>query len=512
MAYSQRNPNGQATMANSSPVVIASDQSTLPVSVSTILAAAALADNTANPTVGGLASFGMMYDGSTWDRLRGDSTDGLLVNLGANNDVTVTGAVNATIVAGLTEYTEDAVAVANPIGGMLMARIRGTLAAEAADGDVVALNATETGALYVKLVQDPLTIIGTVSVASGATSFVKDEDSVSNSGDAGVPAMAIRKATPANLSNNDGDYEMLQMSAGRLWVDGSGVNLTVVGTGTLAVQESGSALTSLQLIDDVVYTDDTSTHATGTSKGILMMGAATPTDTAVNANDIGALAMTLNRELLVQVNTALPAGSNAIGKLAANTGVTIGAVEIAASQTLATVTTVSTLTTLTGGGIAHDSPDSGNPIKVGAKAVSTLATATMVSAADRTDAVSDVDGSIITRMNFPLGDLKSDAASNTDGASTASSVFTAVASTRNYITGIHVYRTDTGTTPIYIDFRDGTAGSVLWRQVLPPNGGSITMNSGVPFFRTTANTALAYDVSAATTTVYINVSGFQSKA
>jgi hypothetical protein len=51
----------------------------------------------------------------------------------------------------------------------------------------------------------------------------------------------------------------------------------------------------------------------------------------------------------VQVNAALPAGTNAIGKLAANTGVTIGAVEIAATQTLATVTTVGTLTTITNG-------------------------------------------------------------------------------------------------------------------------------------------------------------------
>lgn len=43
---------------------------------------------------------------------------------------------------------------------------------------------------------------------------------------------------------------------------------------------------------------------------------------------------------------SLPAGTNAIGKLASNTGVTIGAVELAASQTLATVTTVSTVTAI----------------------------------------------------------------------------------------------------------------------------------------------------------------------
>lgn len=40
----------------------------------------------------------------------------------------------------------------------------------------------------------------------------------------------------------------------------------------------------------------------------------------------------------VTIGAALPAGTNAIGKLASNAGVTIGAVEIAAAQTLATVT------------------------------------------------------------------------------------------------------------------------------------------------------------------------------
>jgi hypothetical protein len=56
------------------------------------------ADNLAN-TSDGVQTSSMMYvyDGSTWDRLRGDATHGALVNLGANNDVTVTsGAIAAT--------------------------------------------------------------------------------------------------------------------------------------------------------------------------------------------------------------------------------------------------------------------------------------------------------------------------------------------------------------------------------------------------------------------------------
>lgn len=55
------------------------------------------------------------------------------------------------------------------------------------------------------------------TIANGATSIAKAEDDASANADVGVPAMAVRKATPANTSGTDGDYEMLQMSAGRLW-------------------------------------------------------------------------------------------------------------------------------------------------------------------------------------------------------------------------------------------------------------------------------------------------------
>ena len=39
--------------------------------------------------------FNMNYNGSTWDRVRGDTTDGLLVNLGSNNDVSLNAGTNA---------------------------------------------------------------------------------------------------------------------------------------------------------------------------------------------------------------------------------------------------------------------------------------------------------------------------------------------------------------------------------------------------------------------------------
>lgn len=55
------------------------------------------------------------------------------------------------------------------------------------------------------------------AIAAGATSFVKLEDVASADADAGVPAMAIQRATPVDTGGTDGDYVMHQMSAGRLW-------------------------------------------------------------------------------------------------------------------------------------------------------------------------------------------------------------------------------------------------------------------------------------------------------
>lgn len=74
-----------------------------------------------------------------------------------------------------TEYTEDAAAVANPVGGMKMARRRDTLTAAevSADGDVIAVNATAKGEQYVKDTDVAAAIASTAVVtnAKGAPSL-----------------------------------------------------------------------------------------------------------------------------------------------------------------------------------------------------------------------------------------------------------------------------------------------------------------------------------------------------
>lgn len=209
-------------------------------------------------------------------------------------------------------------------------------------------------------------------------------------------------------------------------------------------------------------------------------------------------------EMQVDIVGSLPAGTAAIGKLAANSGVTIGAVEIAATQTLSTVTTVGTVSTLTGGGIAHDSADSGNPVKIGAKAKGTLSGVTLVAADDRADATADLDGALIVRGNYALGDLVNGNASNTDGTST--SVLSAgAAGVKHYITDVTI--TNTSSSNIYVELKDGSTAK--WTFPVPANGG-VTHHFASPLPGTAA-TAWNFDPSAAATTVYCSVAGFKSK-
>ena len=429
------------------------------------------------------------------------AADGLLVNLGTNNDVTVTGTVTANLGAvdnavlddiaadteaiktslagtltvtgggGGTEYTVDAAAPAAPTGGApLMERDDALSTLTEIEGDWTNQRANARGALWVA-VDDTATVsiddgggaitvdgtvtanlaagtnnIGDVDVLSvvpgtGATALGKAEDAAHTTGDTGVSILGVRRDTAATSATTDGDYATVNLDAtGRLWthdpvaeallttIDADTSNLSVVGggteaaairvtiannsTGVLSVDDNGStlsiddgggaitvdgtvaatqsgtwteansaaALTSLQLIDDAVYTDGTgtpskavavagtdgtnpqilSTNATGhvniadggnsiTVDGTITANAGTGTMAVSNtvlsvvgggteaaaqrvtiaSDSTGVLSVDDNGgSLTVDVGTALPAGSNAIGKLAANSGVDIGDVDV----------------------------------------------------------------------------------------------------------------------------------------------------------------------------------------
>ncbi len=357
---------------------------------------------------------------------------------------------------------------------------------------------------------------GTVNIPYTKLMSGTDADAAVIPGDAtnGLDVDVTRSALPtgaATSAKQDAEITSLASIDGKITAVNTGAVVIASGsltanagtnlnTSALALEAGGNlaaAATSLAVMDDWDETDRAKVNLIVGQAGI--------------AAGTGVDGVTVPRVTLA-TNVALPAGTNGIGKLTANSGVTIGAVEVAAAQTLATVTTVgtvTTLTTLTGGGIAHDSPDSGNPLKIGAKAESALSTATMVADGDRTDMYADVDGVQIVKYGAPYGDLISERVSNTDGATTALSTFGATASARNMITAITAHNAH-ATTNGFVDIRDGTAGAVLWTIPLPATGGAV-LQFNPPLRQPTVNNALAFDVSAAITTVYLSFNGFKSK-
>lgn len=318
--------------------------------------------------------------------LQGDATNGLLVNLGANNDVTVTGSVTAN--AG-TNLNTSLLAVES--GGNLAA-VATSLAAldNSVDGNYLNVNmnlagvdapsggGTESGVLRVTIATDStgvlsiddnggsLTVdapVGTpvfvrlsdgsaaiatlpVSLASvpshavtNAGTFVVQEngsaltslqlidDVIYTSGDtlsktAGIAAqfddvtpgaMTENKMGPVRMSSRRELYVTLRDAAGNergLNVDSNGAiaitvasipSHAVTNAGTFVVQENGSALTSLQLIDDPVIADD-SAFTPATSKVMMAGFEADETSTdSVDEGDAGAARMTLDRKVIVTV-------------------------------------------------------------------------------------------------------------------------------------------------------------------------------------------------------------------
>lgn len=350
--------------------------------------------------------------------------------------------------------------------------------------------------------------------AAGSTKTVKTTDNTSvhtphhNIDSCALPTGA---STAANQTTIIGHVDGIETLIGTTNSILSTIDGRVDGVETLI----GTTNTTLTAIDGHVDGLEASATAIDTNAGAT-------TDAAATAGSTGTIAAKLraiSRDLIA--NIVLAAGGNIIGKVGIDqtTPGTTNAVSatIAAAQTLATVTTVGTVTTcstvttvstLTGGGVAHDSADSGNPVKIGARCLASPAGATLVADADRTDLVSDKDGATIFRNQTTLGDIKSTAQSVTANTSTAATNFGAVASTKNCITHITVW--NSSATAGYVALQDGSGGTAF-AYVPCPAGGGATLNFDPPLRQPTANTALYFSASPNASTVYVTINGFQSK-
>lgn len=160
------------------------------------------------------------------------------------------------------------------------------------------------------------------------------------------------------------------------------------------------------------------------------------------------------------------------------------------------------------GGNAHDGATLGNPVLGGARATNSVEGITQVANADLTHIQADLNGVLLSRPHTTLEEIISERVSDTAGNSTNFTNFAAGgAGVHNYVTTISIF--NSSATDGYVDFRDGSAGSIIFTAPAPAASGSV-INLPVPL-KGAANTALAYDVSGALSTVYISIVGFQAQ-
>ena len=475
-----------------------------------------------------------------------DTDSGLLTTIDADTSAMVTdlAAIEVTqgTIAGDTTSLDDK----QPALGTaaMAAAIPVTLASDdtltaAANALLTSIDA-DTSALFGCVAGSELQV-DIVSGGTGSTQYA--EDIQHTTGDTGTMVLAVRNDTLAALAGTDGDYAPVQVNAtGALFIqEGAAMDVsaaTVTVDGTVTANPASGTIDTVTTVGTVTtITNDVNIADGGNAITVDWAGTAPPIGAGTEA---AALRVTLATDSTGVVSIDDNGGAITVdGTVTANP----------ASGTIDTVTTVSAVTAITNelpagtqnigdvdvatiaagdnnignvdivtlpastntlevvGDVAHDAAAAGNPVAVAARAAATVEGLTQVDGADSTFLTADLNGCVVTRNGTTLEEVVSERVSNTDGAATAcAGAFAAGgAGIHAYITAMTVHNAHASTNG-YVDIRDGAAGSVLWTFPLPATGGATLAFD--PPLKFSANTAVAYDVSAAITTVYLSFNGY----
>lgn len=193
---------------------------------------------------------------------------------------------------------------------------------------------------------------------------------------------------------------------------------------------------------------------------------------ATAVTHLATLAGAVSTEMQVDVVGALPAGTNAIGKLAANSGVDIGDVDV----TSITGVTMSNAAMQITGDEAHDAVDAGNPVKMGGNAIAHGSNPTAVAAADRTNWYFNRHGIpfVITGHMNPI--TKQINVTAADGAQTDTALVTITTGQKIVVTGILVTADNANSVDVAVRVGFGTANT----PANDASSGMIASHPGVP--------------------------------
>jgi hypothetical protein len=203
----------------------------------------------------------------------------------------------------------------------------------------------------------------------------------------------------------------------------------------------------------------------------------------------------------VDIASALPAGTNAIGKLAANSGVDIGDVDVTSMPGVA-------------GDVAHGTADSGAPVKTGYKASNAFPTAE--ANGDRVNGIADLFGRQLVTAIDPA--MQVSKAFNATTTQTGTDVWDPGASKRIAVTALIIGTYGTTAARVILWFGDNadttyTAGTdqVLAAASFAPSATAkpgLTLNFDPPIYCTTADRELHITTDAAIS-IDVTVHGFE---
>ncbi len=163
--------------------------------------AATLTDGTVTTyTVPSVGAVGMMFNGTQYDRVRGSATDGLLVNLGTNNDVTITsGTVTAN--AG-TDLNTSALALETTATSInnYASTISGCVSGTEMQVDVITMPTTNVAQSGTWNISD---ISGTISLPTGAATELKQDDIITSLNSIDLNTYNISQAITLNKMQVD---------------------------------------------------------------------------------------------------------------------------------------------------------------------------------------------------------------------------------------------------------------------------------------------------------------------
>jgi len=155
------------------------------------------------------------------------------------------------------------------------------------------------------------------------------------------------------------------------------------------------------------------------------------------------------------------------------------------------------------GQAAHDAAIAGNPVRVGARAIS--AAYATVSTGDQADLISTLQGVLVTRP-WQIPELEWSYAAASGGVTNTTDVALAAAAgagLRRFITSMTLSNNSATATEVVL--KDGA--TIIWRGHLPANAPNVNVNFQNPL-KTSANAALNFACITTAAAVYVNAQGF----